>query len=100
MAKPKTDKSEQGKCSKCGGEMGSFKKALGRKHKTGSSPDLLVHLETLSTLCPGTPRSRVLCEYYYESPEQLQEARGVGRKAKSVKAAAKKRAKQERSKEE
>lgn len=76
MAEQKnTEQPVAGKCPKCGAKLHSHKKLLGMKHKAGSSPEIPVHEETLSTLCPGEQKTAVLCEFYYTSQEQYDKDR-------------------------
>lgn len=81
-------------CDKCGGELKSRKALLGKKHVAGSSPDYMVHEENFSTLCPGTPMTPVLTQYYYISDAHWDAAKAGDEGAIQ---AAKERAEQERS---
>lgn len=81
-------------CDKCGGETQSFKKLSGKKHVSGSSPDIFVHVENWLQGCPGTVvKSPVLTEFYYASQEEYDAARAGDEGAKFV---AQERATQER----
>jgi len=76
MAKQKNvEQSVAGKCPKCGAKLHSHKKLLGIKHKAGSAPEIPVHEENFSTLCPGTQKTPVLTEFYYTSYEQYEKYR-------------------------
>lgn len=76
MAKQKnTEQPVAGKCPKCGAKLHSHKKLLGEKHRAGSSPEIPVHEENFSTLCPGTQKTPVLAEFYYTSQEQYEKDR-------------------------
>ncbi|MCW4055654.1 MAG: hypothetical protein NWE82_02585, partial [Candidatus Bathyarchaeota archaeon] len=71
MAKQRNEEQPvAGHCPKCGAKLHSHNKLQGVKHKSGSAPEIPIHEENFSTLCPGTPKSPVLCKFYYTSEDQ------------------------------
>ena len=78
-------------CPKCGAKMCSDKKVTGQRHRPGGPPEIPVHRENLSTLCPGTVKRPVLAEFYYKSVSEYDK-----RKSKMVKRRAAEAAREER----